>query len=997
MDNQFSACPSTHKNTPHRNKASECSLLGKFQHVLPVGLCAGVWLGGHATGAAGTAFAQVSGDRSFGTLVNGALSERCLASVCTIEGGVRNGSSTSLFHSFEEFSILSPDQSVVFSTPAVNTPAIDNILVRVTGGSASLINGLIRTGNGSEANLFLVNPAGISFGPTAQLDLGGSFLASTAQQLIFDTGAVIPTGEATSPTAELLSINLPIGLGFLSAPIEVQGPGNFLTFGAPNTPSAFVNRVFQPDSGLAVQAGESIKLVGNGIALSGGSLTATGGDIELGSLASGRVLFDADLKTNYAQVDEYADIALAARSVLEASAASPGQVLLRGQTISVTQSSAVLAETTSTLQPPLPPTTPPISPIASPPISPPVSPAANDANANGALPSGLIDIRATDTVRVSDFSLGPQAPPFHSYLSVDVAPGATGPGGTLAIAADNLQVESGGQLGANTFGQGDAGHLNLTVSETVSLRGGSVLGPSGLFTTADVLGSGQAGKLTLKTGSLLMDEGAQILANSFNQAAAGSVVIDATQQVNLTGTRALNTGGLGPSIVTPTLIQSGMDVASSGQGGGVTVEAGTVAIADGAKITTGTFGGGNAGPLTISADEITLSGFSPVEGPSGLFTTVSFGAAGNGGPLRLEAERLEVQNGAQVATSTAGEGRAGDLFINGEVVRLSGRTAQGRSGLFATAVADRGAGGNLVVEANALVVDDGAAVSVSNFLSSASSSLLDTGGRPILPGQGPAGNLQVSAEQITLRNQGLLSADTAAGNRGNIGLQTDSLTLRNGSRITTNATGTATGGDINIDATTAVVAVPAENSDITANAVFGGGGQVRISSRQVLGLTARPAPTAQSDITASSEFGIAGETRVETLESDVRPTIEPLPQQTEVPEVLQGCAPGSASSSRFVQSGQGGIGSSPYGVLNSRQSLADVSAPSTLATPPLEAASVQVPVEILGERSTGMSDKTPVETPVETPMEAQGWGLNDQGQVVLMAAIPDEPVGQCLS
>ncbi|MEL7521844.1 MAG: filamentous hemagglutinin N-terminal domain-containing protein, partial [Cyanobacteria bacterium J06553_1] len=180
LDNQFSACPSTHKNTPHRNKASECSLLGKFQHVLPVGLCAGVWLGGHATGAAGTAFAQVSGDRSFGTLVNGALSERCLASVCTIEGGVRNGSSTSLFHSFEEFSILSPDQSVVFSTPTVNTPAIDNILVRVTGGSASLINGLIRTGNGSEANLFLVNPAGISFGPTAQLDLGGSFLASTA-------------------------------------------------------------------------------------------------------------------------------------------------------------------------------------------------------------------------------------------------------------------------------------------------------------------------------------------------------------------------------------------------------------------------------------------------------------------------------------------------------------------------------------------------------------------------------------------------------------------------------------------------------------------------------------------------------------------------------------------------------------------------------------------------------------------------------------------------
>ena len=940
-----------------------------FQSLLPVGACMSVWLIGEGVWSLHRpALAQVLSDRSFGTLVNGSQTDRCLAAVCTIEGGLRTHSGTTLLHSFEEFSLLSPAQSARFTNPAV-----DNILVRVTGGSNSFLNGAISTSASSNANLFFINSAGIQFGPGAQLNIGGSFVASTAQELIFDNGTILSATAATAPTSELLSISTPIGLGFLaapervaSAPIAVEGPGHFLTFGSQAQPSAFVNREFQPGIGLSVPEGEAIKLFGNGIALSGGSLTAAGGDIELGSVSAGRILFDADRATDFSQVSQYADVSLTGRSLLEVSASEPGEALLRGQNIAITESSAILAES-------LPEPPPNLSPMPIPPNEP---------------SGGLIDIQATGAVQLSNFDLGLMAPPFHSYLSVDVSPGATAPGGEIAIAANSLQVDAGGQLGANTYGQADAGRLDLTLSDSVILSGGSALGPSGVFATADVISSGKGGQIDIQTDRLIMSQGAQLFVNSFNQTSSGDISVSA-EQVSLLGTGEFVLDPSAPPLVVPTLIQSGMGPFSQGQGGQIDIDATAVEVTDGAEISTGTFGGGDAGPLTITAQTLELSGFSPVAGPSALLTTVGPGAAGNGGLLTLETDQLSLSGGAQVATSTAGPGNAGDLFVQAGAVQLSGRTARGRSGLFATAVGDRGAGGNLLVEANQLTLDAGAAISVGNFPSGFPGNEAPPNS-PFPPGQGAAGNLQVNADQITVRDESLLSAETVAGDRGNIRLQTDLLTLRRGSRITTNATGTATGGNIQIDATDYVVAVPEENSDITANAVFGDGGQVNISARQVLGLTARPALTAESDITASSEFGISGETRVENIDGEIRSAAEPLPQPTAVPDVLQGCAVGGSSSGRFVQSGQGGLASSPYGVLNRRRSLSDVSIPSTLA-PLVSDATGDIRLDATE------ADESAADVLTDGPIEAQSWAVNAQGDVILTAAVADNSIGKCAS
>src|SRR5574337_387708 len=95
-----------------------------------------------------------------------------------ITGGTRSG--TNLFHSFGNFNV--PDHNIANFLNDTGL-ATTNILGRVTGGNVSHILGTIQTTGFENANLFLMNPTGILFGPNASLNVGGSVAFTTANYL----------------------------------------------------------------------------------------------------------------------------------------------------------------------------------------------------------------------------------------------------------------------------------------------------------------------------------------------------------------------------------------------------------------------------------------------------------------------------------------------------------------------------------------------------------------------------------------------------------------------------------------------------------------------------------------------------------------------------------------------------------------------------------------------------------------------------------------------
>lgn len=106
-----------------------------------------------------------------------------------ITGGTRAGGN--LFHSFQRFE-LSQGQTANF----LSNSGIQNILGRVTGGNASMINGLIQV-TGGNSNLLLMNPAGILFGPQARLNVPAAFMATTANSIWMGSGWFNATGPNT--------------------------------------------------------------------------------------------------------------------------------------------------------------------------------------------------------------------------------------------------------------------------------------------------------------------------------------------------------------------------------------------------------------------------------------------------------------------------------------------------------------------------------------------------------------------------------------------------------------------------------------------------------------------------------------------------------------------------------------------------------------------------------------------------------------------------------
>ncbi len=172
-----------------------------------------------------------------------------------ITGGSQAGAN--LFHSFQKFG-LDAAQTANF----ISNPNIQNILGRVVGGDASVINGLIQV-TGSNANLYLLNPAGIIFGANARLDVPAAFTATTANGINFGNQWLNAVG--TNNYALLTSS--PGDLAFsMSQPGAIFNAGN-----------------------LGVNSGQTLTLLG-GTVINTGTVTAEGGKIIIAAVTGEKLV-----------------------------------------------------------------------------------------------------------------------------------------------------------------------------------------------------------------------------------------------------------------------------------------------------------------------------------------------------------------------------------------------------------------------------------------------------------------------------------------------------------------------------------------------------------------------------------------------------------------------------------------------------------------------------------------------------------------------------------
>ena len=904
-----------------------------------------------------------------------------------ITGGATRG--VNLFHSFREFNIKS-SEGAYFEIKS----GIANIFTRVTGGNRSNILGTL--GVLGNANLFLINPKGIVFGPNARLDVRGSFLASSAGGVVFNNGFEF---SAANPNAvPLLAINIPVGLSFRDNPGAIVNTSR-------------VTQVIEGTEipvGLAVPPGETLALVGGDLTFNNGFASAFSGNIQLGSVASsGLVSFKiapAGLGLDYTNVGNLGNIELSGLSAVTASGPGGGAIALRGGNVILRDRASLVSDTLGSINGRS-------IDIAAVRFSL-LDQAFVGASTIGSGAGSNINIRAAEGIELRGIGFdnfrrlilepgASQQPPDVASRESSIITGTTGAGraGDIAIDTKQLNVRSGSVIANPALAIGDGGNVTIRASESVEINA------SGLFTTA--FNQGNAGTIQIETGKLSVRDGAVISPSTFGAGNSGNLIVRASDSVLVSKERPdspLSTGLVTNSI------------GGTGRAGNIDITTRSLRVDDGASISSSsglsTFAGlipagGPGGNITVNAsDSIEVIGTAAGSGPSRSIIAAGTAGSGKGGDLTLNTRRLIVRDGAGIGASTLGAGQGGNLTVRAsESVEISGTTRDGifPSGLIAASgdllyqsvfqiSPPSGAAGDLSISTGRLSLRDGATVNVQSF------------------GSGSAGSLNVVANAIALDNKSSIDGTTASGVGGNVSLRSQSIQLRRNSRITTDA-GAADGGNITLNSD---ILVGQGNSDITANARSAAGGRVNVNVPNVLGFTAagreqvrsrlnlsdaqfaalQVSPTSllkSSDIAAISQSaGPALQGTVTFSSSGVNPAqgLVELPQNVVDPAALIAANPCTlGAESAFTVTGRGGVPPTPNDVLSSAETpFPWVEIEGSSGTIAVRDVTDRRKREERRKKEEGMKEEKG-EIRDREVVAARGWVVNEKGEVTLVAAI----------
>lgn len=828
------------KNAKNIRRRPVQGFLGRWlPHLLGTALAAAPALAGAQT--------QIVRDGSLGTGPTTALT----ASGTVTSGGVTYNhiaipesygqrAGGNIFHSFGSFSIGAGDGAVF----TIDSPAA-NVISRVTGGQASAINGLLALdpgGTGSQPNFFFINPAGVTFGVGAAVDVPGAFHVSTANYLKFPDGNF----HADPALGSTLSMADPVAFGFLgSTRASIAIRDGAVVAPAYSQPVSAVGGDIEIDNGILLsEGGGHIRVVANGLTAQevplAGTLPAAYGNLDIRN--GGQILSAADDTTHGGDIAVRAGTvaidsggSATETGILSYSGAPDGldagfiDVFATGD-LTLTGGKAVIT---------------------------------SDTYSGGA--AGGVEVTAAGTLSVSD----------GAQISSDSQAGATGDAGYVLVGGATVVVD-GGYISTDTHSDGNAGYVSVS-GESVILRNGgwissdSNAGATGHAGYVEVIGDsvsilggnvssdtytvGDAGDVTVRGTSMVLD-GGWISSDTYGDGDAGNVVVSGNDLI-------LANGGYISS-----------DTSSGGHAGSVTVAAagGTLSLTGGSQISSTTAGAGFAGEVDASARTILVDGAdsrigaeatgASTSGQAGYVTvnatesiTVANGGAISTGNdanpadpgavdvsgVTVSAPTITVRDGGSITASTTGAVDAGYVLVNplfdadgfpvfdqeGEpVMNLSGRVTVAGGGTIASTTSGGGAAGWVYVSGGTVQVD-GADSSISAAVTADSTS-------------GQAGFVSVAAsDSILLSNGGVLSIrNDATLADGDSPIQTalvvtaPRITLKD-AHITAASTGNVAASDIVIRATDRLYVDP---SSISTSARDGDGGSITIDGGRLFWL-----------------------------------------------------------------------------------------------------------------------------------------------------------------
>jgi len=755
-----------------------------------------------------------------------------------IDGGATRGAN--LFHSFKQFSV--PNGSAAYFN---NASEIQNIIGRVTGLSGSNIDGLIQA-NGT-ANLFLINPKGIIFGPNAALNIGGSFVGTTADAIQFGDQVFFSASVPDAPP--VLTVN-PSAFFFSQVVAQPITVNSRRAVGA-------ISKFKPLYEGLKVPGNQSLLLLGGDVSLDNGILQTPGGRVELGGLAGAgtvglshngsnlRLSFPLEVQradvslTNGAEVDVIAggggSIAINARNlnILGGSNTTPGSKLLAGigeglgtvgsqagditldvkEAITIGQSSSIFSSRIE-----------------------------NRVNFNAIGNAGDINIQAgslsmTDGARIitnnfglegnagSIFVQAGDAVSLSDNSSIDssstgFAP-KVGDSGDIQIKARSLSMEEGARLSVGNFrsrsgddvnfGQGNAGNISVQVEDTIFLRDSLI---------ESILGSyviGKGGNIEIKARSLTMTDEGRLSTSLNGRGEGGSISIQVEGRVSLT-----------TSTITSGVGFTDLDLRGEGSGGDIQIEAGSLLMPADAYISADTNGWGIGGSISVQAvDTVSLSSRSAIS------SSVNPRGEGDGGNIQIEAKSLFLADQARLNTNTSGLGDAGNISTQVEEVSLSNSSVDSDVDLIA-----EGNGGNIQIQAESLLLTNGAKLNSST------------------EGQGNAGDIEVNAsdsanisgfDPALVPFSGLFTTtgERAIGQGGNISVTTGTLRISDRARLDAQTNNAFRGGNITVDANT--VEITSSGKLLTTTFSSGEAGDITVNSTDSITISG-------SDPTFASRF-----------------------------------------------------------------------------------------------------------------------------------------------